>query len=254
MGFRYRKSIKLGPFRLNLSKKGAGVSVGVKGARVGIGPRGLRTTLSVPGTGMSYVSEKRLKGSSAKRAARLNPQREQIVQTKTPRPYRGTRWLVGAMIGVLMLGGTNPGLGLLITIGCGARYYFVRKWLKRQSVVSNMEVTESADNFVSTLTPEQKAAFEFEDANERKIERMVNKIDKVSDKTFDYDKPDDILKWHKEAVRLVDEMKEFCYSNGIGGKYYYDTQQADYYRMMHNNLNDYLERGYQEDMDAIKDS
>ena len=41
MGFRFRKSIKLGGgFRLNLSKSGFGISGGVKGARVGIGPRG----------------------------------------------------------------------------------------------------------------------------------------------------------------------------------------------------------------------
>lgn len=137
MGFRYRKSIKLGPFRLNLSKRGAGVSVGVKGARVGIGPRGVRTTLSVPGTGMSYVSEKRLKGSPARQKA----QREQIIRTRIPRPYRGTRWLVGAMFGVLMLG-SNPGLGLLFAIGCGARYYFVRKRLKQQSVASDAEIVE----------------------------------------------------------------------------------------------------------------
>jgi hypothetical protein len=65
MGFRFRKSIKLGPFRLNLSKNGVGVSAGVKGARVGVGPRGVRTTLSAPGTGMSYVSEQKFSQATA---------------------------------------------------------------------------------------------------------------------------------------------------------------------------------------------
>lgn len=44
MGFYLRKSIGVGPIRLNLSKSGLGVSAGVKGARIG-----------VSGSGRSYV-------------------------------------------------------------------------------------------------------------------------------------------------------------------------------------------------------
>jgi hypothetical protein len=40
MGWYLRKSIKLGPLRVNLSKSGIGYSLGVKGARIGTGPRG----------------------------------------------------------------------------------------------------------------------------------------------------------------------------------------------------------------------
>jgi hypothetical protein len=40
MAFYIRKSIKLGPIRLNLSKSGLGMSTGVKGARIGITPQG----------------------------------------------------------------------------------------------------------------------------------------------------------------------------------------------------------------------
>jgi hypothetical protein len=40
MALYLRKSIKIGPLRLNLSKSGVGVSTGVKGLRVGTGPRG----------------------------------------------------------------------------------------------------------------------------------------------------------------------------------------------------------------------
>lgn len=40
MGFYIRKSIRLGPVRLNLSKSGIGTSIGVKGFRIGSGPRG----------------------------------------------------------------------------------------------------------------------------------------------------------------------------------------------------------------------
>lgn len=40
MGWYLRKSVKMGPVRLNLSKRGLGVSTGVKGFRIGTGPRG----------------------------------------------------------------------------------------------------------------------------------------------------------------------------------------------------------------------
>ena len=40
MGFYIRKSIRVGPFRFNLSGSGIGVSTGTKGFRVGTGPRG----------------------------------------------------------------------------------------------------------------------------------------------------------------------------------------------------------------------
>ena len=40
MGLYLRKSFRAGPVRLNLSKSGLGVSMGVTGARVGVGPRG----------------------------------------------------------------------------------------------------------------------------------------------------------------------------------------------------------------------
>ena len=40
MGFYYRKSVNLGPFRVNLSKSGLGYSVGGRGSRVGPTSRG----------------------------------------------------------------------------------------------------------------------------------------------------------------------------------------------------------------------
>ena len=59
MGFRFRKSINLGPIRINLSKSGVGYSVGTKGARITKTAKGgTRTTLSIPGTGISFVKEK----------------------------------------------------------------------------------------------------------------------------------------------------------------------------------------------------
>ena len=59
MGFRFRKSINLGGgFKVNLSKSGVGYSWGTKGVRYTKTASGKkRTTLSIPGTGISYVSE-----------------------------------------------------------------------------------------------------------------------------------------------------------------------------------------------------
>jgi len=55
MGFYYRKSVNLGPFRVNLSKSGVGYSVGGRGFRVGTTARGRKyTSFSIPGTGIGY--------------------------------------------------------------------------------------------------------------------------------------------------------------------------------------------------------
>lgn len=58
MGFRFRKSIGKGPFKLNISKSGVGYSVGGKGFRyTKKAGGGTRTTASIPGTGISYVKD-----------------------------------------------------------------------------------------------------------------------------------------------------------------------------------------------------
>ena len=55
MGFTYRKSVNLSPFRVNLSKSGLGYSVGGRGFRVGTTARGKKyTSFSIPGTGVGY--------------------------------------------------------------------------------------------------------------------------------------------------------------------------------------------------------
>jgi hypothetical protein len=62
MGFYYRKSVGIGPFRVNLGKSGVGYSIGGRGFRTGVSSRGKRyTTFSIPGTGVGY----RTSGSKA---------------------------------------------------------------------------------------------------------------------------------------------------------------------------------------------
>jgi hypothetical protein len=56
VGMRFQKRFSFGPLRLNLSKSGAGLSLGIPGARVGVGPRGPYTTFGIPGSGLSHTS------------------------------------------------------------------------------------------------------------------------------------------------------------------------------------------------------
>ena len=71
MGFRFRKSVNSGPFRINFSKTGIGGSVGVPGMRFTKTATGRnRTTLSVPGTGISYVKESGGKNSKRRGKAK----------------------------------------------------------------------------------------------------------------------------------------------------------------------------------------
>lgn len=57
MAFRFRRSMKLGKgLRLNVSKRGVGMSFGKTGLRSSIHSTGSRTkTIGIPGTGLSYV-------------------------------------------------------------------------------------------------------------------------------------------------------------------------------------------------------
>lgn len=67
MGFRFRKSVGFGPFRINFSKSGVGYSVGGKGVRFTKKAKGgFRSTVSAPGTGLSYSKDFGGKKSNAK--------------------------------------------------------------------------------------------------------------------------------------------------------------------------------------------
>jgi|688.fasta_scaffold28627_4 hypothetical protein len=58
MGWRFRRSVGLGPLRLNMSKSGLGYSWGVPGIRVSTTPNGRRYLwLSLPGTGLAWSKE-----------------------------------------------------------------------------------------------------------------------------------------------------------------------------------------------------
>ena len=91
MGLRFRKSIKAGPLRINLSKSGIGYSVGSKGFRyTKKATGGTRRTASIPGTGISYVTESgnKKRGSNMPQLNNMpsKPQKSAEVFTETFRP------------------------------------------------------------------------------------------------------------------------------------------------------------------------
>lgn len=113
MGFRYSKSIRVGKAtRINLSKSSVGTSTGVKSARLGVGPRGMRTTLSVPGTGLSYSSQL---GSGGKRSSTRRAQPQAVMAVVQPAPvqvvYQRPRPRIAKDFLVLLLSGP---IGLII--------------------------------------------------------------------------------------------------------------------------------------------
>lgn len=79
MGLRFRKSINLGGgARVNFSKSGVGYSFGTKGYRVTKTAKGkTRTTISIPNTGLSYVTE-----SSAKKRKVANKSKTKLTAFK----------------------------------------------------------------------------------------------------------------------------------------------------------------------------
>jgi hypothetical protein len=80
MGLSFRKSVKAGPFRFNLSGSGIGVSVGVPGFRVGTGPRGNYVSMSAGG----FTYRKSLGPLTGREPAIPGP-------TQEPRGYAGVR-------------------------------------------------------------------------------------------------------------------------------------------------------------------
>ncbi|KMY53333.1 hypothetical protein AC623_04445 [Bacillus sp. FJAT-27231] len=86
MGLGFRKSFKIAPgVRINVSKRGIGVSAGVRGLRYSINSSGQRrTTASLPGTGISYThtsgSGRKYKSSAQQQRQRLAQQQKEIAK------------------------------------------------------------------------------------------------------------------------------------------------------------------------------
>lgn len=91
MGWRFRKSFGK-TFRINVSKSGIGYSVGTKGYRITKTAKGTtRETISVPGTGISYVTETSNKETNA------------IATTSAPVKYKSIPYKIACIILTIVL-------------------------------------------------------------------------------------------------------------------------------------------------------
>lgn len=156
MGFRFRKSINFGGFRINLSKSGIGYSFGFPGYRWTKLANGRnRTTASIPGTGLSYVTEssgtnKRhprqnveiettVPGQYLEKTTQISPEDYEPTDGKeflaALRHYKQMQILWKTLIGISLISGfiVHPCclLGMFIFIGISIYWYF----RKRVSVI-----------------------------------------------------------------------------------------------------------------------
>ena len=75
MAWSFRRSISLGPFRINFSKSGISYSFGLGGFRTGVDAKGKRySSMSIPGTGIRYQKSH---GTSKKKKAEVDATEEE---------------------------------------------------------------------------------------------------------------------------------------------------------------------------------
>lgn len=103
MGLKFRKSIKMGPVRVNLSKSGVSTSVGVKGARVSLSSKGkARATVGIPGTGISYSKNFGGKKKSASmKKKRTNSVASVPTEASTPAAPIKRSWPIAIILTIL---------------------------------------------------------------------------------------------------------------------------------------------------------
>lgn len=148
MGFRFRKSISLGKgIRLNVGKKGLGISAGVKGFRVGVGSRGAYTSSSIPGTGISWVNY--AKGNKTNNIPSNNP--SQASQGFSP-------GCLLVIIAVLLIAFLHV-IGIVLVIIGAVIYYF---WAnqpeqKAKRLLTKAKKIFSNQNWGQTITLLQEA-------------------------------------------------------------------------------------------------
>jgi hypothetical protein len=116
MGLRFRRSTRIGPFRITATKSGFSTSVGVPGARVGINSKGqVRRTVGIPGTGV-YDTEVVNTRSRSTPSDDVTPSTPSTPEQQQPRPQRQARrgWGAGTITLVVLMAVTI--LGLVIAL------------------------------------------------------------------------------------------------------------------------------------------
>lgn len=129
MGWTFRKSMLLGKgIRLNIGKRGLGISAGVKGFRVGVGSKGTYTSVGIPGTGLYSVNYSKNSNVSTGKSAALS---------------KGCLSLVLVIL-VLSLLISVPPVGFPLVIIGGTVYYL---WLKKPKQQANQKLQKARKFF-----------------------------------------------------------------------------------------------------------
>ncbi len=129
MSWRFRKSISLGKgLRLNIGKKGLGLSAGVKGLRVGMGSKGAYTSAGIPGTGLYSVN---YHGKGSKSSSKMSIESNGTLEVYSTIIKRCFTIIFGIVDFILLVSFPLVGIPLLI-IG-GIAYYFWAKRPKQQA-------------------------------------------------------------------------------------------------------------------------
>ena len=129
MGFRFRKSFKCGPFRTTISKSGVGFSAGVPGARITKKANGnTMKTISIPGTGISHVSETSKKKKNNVKSVDTDTNTNISISPPTFKSFLMSllRIALCVIIGVLC----DFGVWIVIVGGIWGIIYFIRQCIK----------------------------------------------------------------------------------------------------------------------------
>ena len=123
---RFHRSVRIGKLvRLNVGKRGIGVSVGVKGLRAGIGSRGAYTSVGVPGTGLYSVNYMRQRSKANKPAPRVTSDSSNaslgILEPPLDIRRPGAGWTGAAVLCILIGLAYHP----LIVVGLGIVAYLI---------------------------------------------------------------------------------------------------------------------------------
>ena len=187
MGLRFRKSIKVGKnARINLSKSGVGFSVGTKGARVTKkAGGGTRTTLSVPGTGISYVKDSKQKSDRNSKSSNVN--KDINVNNDSPEEPRKRRtwlWILGWIfmfpipLTILML--RNQKLNKAVRIGTIAVAWIVFLAIATSGGKGEKSTNERQVTSTKNITEESKKGTEENDVSGKINSLTFTKEDEVT--------------------------------------------------------------------------
>lgn len=117
MGWFFRKSVKFGPLRFNLSKSGLGLSAGVRGARISMGPRGTYVNAGLKGL---YYRQKIGGSRSARNTSYPTQQIPQAVVEQLPSypqlPKHGLPRVVNTLLIIFVVGVIGGALWLSVSL------------------------------------------------------------------------------------------------------------------------------------------